>query len=398
MSNALHPVDEVVDELLTRAKATQQITTVSLDDALGKYIAQDIRSPVFVPPAANSAMDGYAVLLDSISVGETYEISDRIPAGSVGKTLAPGTVARIFTGAPMPEGADSVVIQEDTSLDGDKVRINELPVLGENVRPKGQDISKDDIVLEAGHRLRSQDLGLIASVGISEVQVFKPLTISIMSTGDELVEPPGELRPGQIYNSNRYALAGLVRGLGMEVLDLGLVADTPEATRDALTRGALESDCILSTGGVSVGEEDYVREAVESLGSLDIWRLAIKPGKPLAFGNVDGTPFFGLPGNPVSTFVTFVVIASPYLVAAQGGSMPRPRIHHGIADFEFKAGGRREYLRVRVAASESGEMRLTIFENQGSGIMSSVSWADALAEAEIGQQITPGDKIKYYLI
>jgi molybdopterin molybdotransferase len=399
LSNALHPVDEVVDGLLSQAKATGQSIVKSLDTALGHYLYRDICSPVDVPPAANSAMDGYAAAQGSLEVGGVYEVSDRIPAGTLGKSLKPGTLARIFTGAPMPEDADTVVIQEDTTdLGDDKVQVNEIPGLADNVRPRGQDIVQGEVILARGHRLKPQDLALIASVGIPEVEVYRPLTISIMSTGDELVEPPEALRPGQIYNANRYALAGLIRGLGMEVLDLGLVADTPEATREALRQGALASDCILSTGGVSVGEEDYVRAAVESMGSLDIWRLAIKPGKPLAYGTVSGTPFFGLPGNPVSTFVTFMMIARPYLIAIQGGNAPKAKHFYGVADFNFSAGNRREYLRTKIQWDENAEVTLSKYSNQGSGIMSSVSWADTLAEVEIGQQITPGDKIKYYLI
>lgn len=399
MSNGLHPVDDVVEWLLARAKATDQSIVKSLDAALGHYLYQDICSPVDVPPAANSAMDGYAAAEGALEVGGVYEVSDRIPAGTVGKPLKSGTLARIFTGAPMPEDADTVVIQEDTTDLGDhKVQVNEVPAVMENVRPQGQDIGQGEVVLARGHRLKPQDLALIASVGLPEVEVYRPLRIAIMSTGDELVEPPETLRPGQIYNSNRYALAGLIRGLGMEVLDLGLVADTPEATRAALRQGASTSDCILSTGGVSVGEEDYVRAAVESMGSLDIWRLAIKPGKPLAYGAVSGIPFFGLPGNPVSTFVTFMMIAKPYLIATQGGNAPRARHFYGVADFSFTAGKRREYLRARIQSNDTAEVTLRKYSNQGSGVMSSVSWADALVEVEIGQQITPGDKIKYYLI
>ena len=398
--NALRAVDDVVDQLLSAVVVTDRHETVNLDDALGKYLYRDICSPVFVPPAANSAMDGYAINSNdrSIAVGGVYEVSDRIAAGSVGNTLKAGSLARIFTGAPMPEGADTVLIQEDTSQIGAKVRINELPVPGENVRPKGQDIKKGETILPAGHRLRPQDLGLVASVGIPKIEVFQPLKVAILSTGDELVEPAGQLTPGQIFNGNSYALAGLLREIGMEVVDLGLVEDTERATRDALTEGAAGSDCILSTGGVSVGDEDHVRAAVEALGSLDIWRLAIKPGKPLAFGNVKGTPFFGLPGNPVSTYVTFMIIARPYLIAAQGGGEPRARCYFGMADFDFLAGDRREYLRVRVSTDEKGEVVVRKFGNQGSGIMSSVSWANALAEVEIGRQVTVGDRIKYYLI
>lgn len=400
MVTTLLPVDQVIDELLAKVSPTREIVTRLLDDALGCYLADDIRSGIDVPCLANSAMDGYAVNSSEIVADGVYKVSDRIPAGSVGTALEVGTVARIFTGAPIPAGADAVIIQEDTEPavgNGDSVVIKTVSVPGENVRPRGQDISQGTTILERGRRLSPQDLGLIASVGVAAVEVFKPLTISILSTGDELIEPANSLQPGQIYNSNRFALAGLLKNMGMNVVDLGVIEDTPLATEKALRRGAQESDCILSTGGVSVGEEDHVRAVVESLGHLDIWRIAIKPGKPLAFGDVLGTPFFGLPGNPVSTFVTFFIIARPYLVAYQGGKQVENEFYIGEADFEYKGGGRREFLRVQAIASRNAVV-LRKFPKQGSGVMSSVSWATALAEVEVGQQVKPGDKLKYYLL
>lgn len=400
MVTTLLPVDQVIDELLAKVSPTGEIVTRLLDDALGCYLADDIRSGIDVPCLANSAMDGYAVNSSEIVADGVYKVSDRIPAGSVGTALEVGTVARIFTGAPIPTGADAVIIQEDTEPavgNGDSVVIKTVSVPGENVRPRGQDISQGTTILERGRRLSPQDLGLIASVGVAAVEVFKPLTISILSTGDELIEPANSLQPGQIYNSNRFALAGLLKNMGMNVVDLGVIEDTPLATEKALRRGAQESDCILSTGGVSVGEEDHVRAVVESLGHLDIWRIAIKPGKPLAFGDVLGTPFFGLPGNPVSTFVTFFIIARPYLVAYQGGKQVENEFYIGEADFEYKGGDRREFLRVQAIASKNAVV-LRKFPKQGSGVMSSVSWATALAEVEVGQQVKPGDKLKYYLL
>ena len=398
MVATLLPVDDVIADLLAKVSPTREIISRLLDDALGCYLAADITSVIDVPGQANSAMDGYAVNSSEIVENGVYEVSARIPAGSIGAPLAAGTVARIFTGAPIPPGADAVVIQEDTeSAGGDCVAIKVAAVKGENVRPRGQDISQGTTILKRGRRLSPQDLGLVASVGIVQVKVFQPLTISIMSTGDELVEPPNSLQPGQIYNSNRFALAGLLKNMGMNIVDLGVIEDTPLSTEKALRRGARESDCILSTGGVSVGEEDHVRAVVESLGQLDIWRIAIKPGKPLAFGDVLGTPFFGLPGNPVSTFVTFIIIARPYLVAYQGGNQAENEFYVGEAEFEYKGGGRREYLRAQAVASRDTVV-LRKFSKQGSGVMSSVSWANALVEVEIGQQVKPGDKLKYYLL
>ena len=400
MATTLLPVDDVIAELLTKVNPTRETVTCLLDDALGSYLATDITSGIDVPCLANSAMDGYAVCSSEIVAGSVYQVSDRIPAGSVGVPLEAGTVARIFTGAPIPPGADAVVIQEETEPAGgigNHVVIKVVSVPGKNVRPKGQDISQGTTILERGRRLRPQDLGLLASVGIAAVEVFKPLTISILSTGNELVEPPNSLQPGQIYNSNRFALAGLLKNMGMKIVDLGVIEDTPQATEKALRLGAQESDCILSTGGVSVGDEDHVRAVVECLGHLDLWRIAIKPGKPLAFGDVLGTPFFGLPGNPVSTFVTFMIIAKPYLVAYQGGTQVENEFYVGEAEFDYPGGSRREYLRVQVITNRDTVV-LRKFSKQGSGVMSSVSWATALAEVEVGQQVKPGDRLKYYLL
>lgn len=397
MSAKLLPVDGVIADLLLSVKPIEETRLTRLSDAAGCILARDVTSEVDVPPQANSAMDGYAVSSKNIVRDGVYEISDRIAAGSVGKPLVSGTVARIFTGAQMPPDADAVVIQENTRMVEEGVKIATTARSGENVRPRGQDISIGETILQRGRRIQPQDLGLLASVGKAQVETFQPLKIGLMSTGDELIDPPNPLQPGQIYNSNHYALGGLIRALGMELVDLGVVADTPDATENVLVRGAELSDCIISTGGVSVGEEDYVKAAVEKLGSLDVWRLAIKPGKPLAFGNVLGTPFFGLPGNPVSMFVTFIIIAKPYLIALQGGANPENQFLVGEADFDFAAGSRREYLRARVHVDQN-RVLLRKFAEQGSGIMSSVSWADALVEVEVGQQVKRGDQLRYCLL
>ncbi len=392
---ALRPVDEVAADVMSRVVPITDTEHAPLLEAQGRYLAKDLQSPVNVPPADNSAMDGYALNHGDVKAGEQLVISDRIPAGHPGKPLAPGTLARIFTGAEIPQGADTVVIQEDTRLEGDHVVITEMPSPKENVRPCGQDVSKGDVILGRGTRLTPDALALIASVGISEVPVYRQLTVAVMSTGDELVEPGNSVNPGQIYNSNRYALAGILNDMGMQVLDLGIIKDTPQATEQALEQAAT-ADCILSSGGVSVGEEDHVKAAVEKLGSLDIWKLAIKPGKPLAYGEVKGTPFFGLPGNPVSSFVTFMMIAKPYLVERAGGTDSANRAFFGEADFSFKAGSRREYIRARTETGADGKVRLSRFANQGSGIMTSVVWGNALAEVEVGQEVTPGDTVKFY--
>ncbi len=388
----LRPVDEVVSELLGYVELSTETENRSLDDALNCCAAVDIRSEVNVPPADNSAMDGYAINFEDVDSARQYPVSDRIPAGYIGKKLNPGTVARIFTGASIPDGADTVVMQENTRQVGDLIELTQMPEAGENVRRCGQDIEKGSVVVRRGDRLTAKTLGLIASVGVARIEVFRPLKVAIMSTGDELVEPGRAVAPGQIYNSNRYALAGMLKTIGFDVVDLGIVEDTREATLKALQRASEQADVILTSGGVSVGEEDHVKDAVESLGRIDVWKMAIKPGKPLAYGVVNDTPFFGLPGNPVSTFVTFHVVARPYLMAKQGFTRVHPEVMTAVSDFEFLGGGRREYLRVRLHNREGGTFAER-FSNQGSGIMTSVVWADALAIAEIGQQISVGDPL-----
>ena len=410
----LRPVDEVVARLLDLAQPTQMTESRVLDLALGCFLARDLESPVDVPPMPNSAMDGYAVDSRAVAglvgdsnpgdsnVGDSnggdvwLPVSDRIAAGQTGGPLLPGTAARIFTGATLPDGADAVVIQEDTELHDRKVRLRQRPAPGDNVRPQGQDVTRGDVILQTGDRLGPDSLALVASVGIPEVTVYTPLKVAIMSTGDELVEPGSVTSPGKIYNSNRHALAGLLKVMGMTVIDLGIIKDTPADTETCLLAAAAQADCILTSGGVSVGEEDHVKAVVEKLGGIDIWKLAIKPGKPLAYGHVQGVPFFGLPGNPVSTFVTFLIIARPCLLAMQGARTPCHKAYFGAAGFDFQAGGRREYLRVRTNPGDDGQVHLDIFPNQGSGIMTSVVWADALAEVEMNQRVKPGDRLKFY--
>ncbi len=394
---SLRPVDEVVDQLLQIVKPIRETEARTLDAALNCCLAEDVVSPRDVPPADNSAMDGYALAFETVPGGQWLKVTDRIPAGTVGGALARGTLARIFTGAEIPDGADTVVIQENTETREGEVRIQTMPgARGENVRPRGQDIRAGDVILQSGRRLTPDCLALLASVGVANVATFSPLRIAIMSTGDELVEPGDVVKPGQIYNSNRYGMAGMLKEMGFVVVDLGIVPDTRAATEAALLEAASCSDCILTSGGVSVGEEDYVKAAVELLGHIDIWKLAIKPGKPLAYGDVNGTPFFGLPGNPVSTYVTFMIVAKPFLLALQGCTEVANRAYYGEADFDFKAGGRREYVRVRVRTTASGKIQLELFDNQGSGIMTSVVWADALAEIEVGQQVSAGDPVRFF--
>ncbi len=393
----LTPVAEALAQVLARAVPVQETQELPLLEAQGRVLAEDVRSAVAVPGADNSAMDGYA--LRASDAGGELVVSQRIAAGHSGEALAPGTAARIFTGAPVPPGADAVVMQEECEeLDG-RVTIRAPVQPGQHVRPRGQDIAEGAIVLQRGRRLRPQDLGLLASTGQSRVRVYRPLRVAVLSTGDELVEPgTAALAPGQLYNSNRYTLAALLRGLGMEPVDGGIVPDDAEATAAALQRAAAGADCIITSGGVSVGEEDHVKNQVERLGQLELWKLAIKPGKPLAFGRVADTPFLGLPGNPASVFVTFCLIARPFLLRRQGSLEPGPPSVRVTARFDLSSpGSRQEYLRVTVSPAGDG-LEATLFPNQSSGVLSSVSASNALAVIPPGALVADGDQVEVLLL
>ena len=398
----LMPVDDALARVLASLEGYRQpIVSLDLLPALGRVLAEDVISPIAVPGEDNSAMDGYA--LRAADATGTLAVSQRIPAGTIGSELAAGTAARIFTGAAIPPGADAVVMQENCEASGGSVTISGSVSAGQNIRPRGQDITVGDIVLHAGRVLRPQDLGLLASTGASQVRVFKPLKVAILSTGDELVDPAdvapdNVLRAGQLYNSNRYTLAGLLASLNMEVVDGGIIPDDPEATAQALQAAAGRADCVISSGGVSVGEEDHVKNQVEKLGRLDLWKLAIKPGKPLAFGSIGNTPFFGLPGNPTSVFVTFCLVARPYLLKMQGVNEPGlPKIK-AVAGFSTgKPGGRQEYRRVTLRNTGRG-LEATDFGNQSSGVLSSVSHSNALAVIPPGEAIAEGGGVEVILL
>jgi molybdopterin molybdotransferase len=397
-------LDEALGRLLRAVQpfAADTNESISTFDARGRVLAADLRSLVDVPPADNTAMDGYALrCADVPSPGVSLPVSQRIAAGAVASPLPPGTAARIFTGAQVPAGADAVVMQEQcAALDGGGVRIDVVPQSGQWIRRRGEDVRSGAVVLPQGARLTPQALGLAASVGAATLTVARRPRVALFSTGDELVMPGEPLPPGAIYNSNRYTLRALIESLGCECTDFGIVPDRLDATRDALRRAALEHDVIVTSGGVSVGEEDHIRPAVEAEGRIDLWQLAIKPGKPLAFGEVrrgesadaSGAYFIGLPGNPVSSFVTFLLVVRPVLLHLQGVADMAPRGLPMRADFDIpRPDRRREFLRVRLNAAGG----LDLFSNQSSGVLTSAVWGDGLVDNPIGGTIRAGDTVRY---
>ncbi len=384
---------QLLENLLDRARRVSETETVAISAALGRVLATPQMASITVPPLDNSAMDGYAVrLADVTKSGVSLPVSQRIAAGTVGELLRAGTAARIFTGAPVPPGADAVLMQEDCTAVGDDVVINTLPRPGENIRRAGEDIEAGAQILAAGTRFGPAEMGLAASVGLAELPVYRRLKVACFFTGDELVTPGAVLAPGQIYNSNRYTLTGLINDLGCELIDLGIVPDTLEATEAALKRAAREADVIVTSGGVSVGEADYVKTAVEALGRVEMWKVAMKPGKPVVFGYVNGADFIGLPGNPVSAFVTFCLFVRPFLLKRMGVADVLYRAHAVQADFAWpRPGVRREFLRARVQP----DGKLALFPNQGSGVLTSCTWADGLVDLEIGATVKPGEWVRF---
>jgi molybdopterin molybdotransferase len=398
MTNGLLSVDEAVARLLAGARPVSEVETMPTLGATGRVLARAQTSTLNVPPLDNTAMDGYAVRAADCSSGSArLRIAQRIAAGTVGKPLDPGTAARIFTGAPIPSGADAVVPQEQTAVEADHVVIKHRPQPGEWIRRAGEDIRAGATILDAGTRLRAQEIGLAASVGLASLPVYRRARAALFSTGNELVMPGEPLPPGAIYNSNRFTLSGLLRGLDCEVEDLGIVPDTLDATRAALRRAAAANDLIVTSGGVSVGEEDHVKPAVDAEGRLDLWRIALKPGRPLAFGAVrraDGTEasVIGLPGNPVSSFVTFVLFVRPFVMRLQGATRLAPNAYSVRADFDWpKPDARREFLRVKLNASGG----LDLFPNQSSGVLTSTVWGDGLVDNPAKRPIMRGESVRF---
>jgi molybdopterin molybdotransferase len=393
MNKGLLSVDEALETLLAGARPVRETEQVATMDASGRVLAQAQTSTMDVPPMDNSAMDGYAVRLSDLNGEEKrLKVAQRIPAGSVGKPLERGTAARIFTGAPVPPGADAIVMQEHCSVSGDSVLIEKLPGKGEWIRLTASDIRRGGTVLVAGKRLLPQDTGLAASVGIKTLPVYRKVRLGLFFTGDELVMPGDPLPPGRIYNSNRFTLNGLAAAFGCEVRDYGIVPDKLDATRAVLRRAAAENDVIVTSGGVSVGDEDHVKPAVEAEGSLLMWKIAMKPGRPLAFGRVGEAAFIGLPGNPVSSFVTFLIFVRPFLLKTQGHAEVAARAIEARADFDWpQPDARREFLRVKWNAQGG----LDLYATQDSAVLTSTAWADGLVDNPARQAVRRGDRVRF---
>ena len=394
----LRPLDDALAELLGHARTLDGTEAVSTFDADARVLAQDLVSALQVPPQDNSSMDGYAVRSNEIAdEGVSLPVSQRIPAGTAPEPLVPGSVARIFTGAPIPPGADAVVMQEETEPAGEQiVRILRAPAPGQWIRRSGEDVTRGAVVLAKGERLTAAALGLAASIGMDELTVARRPRVALFSTGDELVMPgevaPDQMKPGAIYNSNRFFLSALLRRLECEVSDYGIVPDKRDATLQALAHAARDHDLILTSGGVSVGEEDHIKPAVQELGSLDLWQIAIKPGKPFAYGKVGAAHFMGLPGNPVSSFVTFLLLVRPFLLKLQGATQLEPARMQLPAHVAWpRADKRREFMRVR----RNAQGVLDLFPNQSSGVLTSAAWGDGLVDNPAGQTIEKGQLVSF---
>lgn len=405
----MQSMEEALQRLLSQVTPLGETESIPTPLALGRVLAAGLASPLDMPPHDNSAMDGYALRVADVAdsgelsgAGAVLPVSQRIAAGGVPQPLQPGTAARIFTGAPVPQGADAVLMQEqceaipDASGGFGQVRILGAVSAGLAIRRRGEDLQQGQVILSAGTRLNAASLGLAATAGKAELTVARRPRVALFSTGDELVLPGQPLGPGQIYNSNRTTLHALLLSMGCDVRDLGIIPDSLDATRAALREAAADADLILSSGGVSVGEEDHLKPALEREGRLDLWQIAIKPGKPLAFGEVQRpqgrTWFIGLPGNPVSSFVTFLLFVRPVLLQLQGAAALTPRAYLLPAEFAWTKGDkRREFLRARV--SDTGGVQL--FGNQGSGVMSSAAWADGLVDIAPGATVAAGQVVRF---
>jgi molybdopterin molybdotransferase len=395
---ALASVEEALEHILRRTDTVAERERVPTAAAVGRVLADDLVAEINVPPADNSAVDGYAVRSGDVAATDStlLEISQRIPAGRVSSPLRAGTAARIFTGAALPQGADAVVMQEECRADGKRVLLPGAVTPGAHVRRAGEDIRRGQIILPAGRRMRPQDVGLAASVGLGTVPVRRRVRVGILSTGDELAEPGQPAGPGRIYDSNRYTLTALLQALNCVVIDSGIVADGASETRAAIAHLARESDVVISSGGVCIGEEDHVRAAVESLGRISLWGVAVKPGKPLVYGRVDGAAFLGLPGNPVAQYVAFCLFGRPLLLRAQGVCEVTPATYRVRAGFtRTQACARRQYLRARIESPAPGGQRAVLHRNQGSGVLASTVWSHGLVVIPEGATVAAGDAVAF---
>lgn len=393
-AEALALLEERTELVVEQARTT-------LPNAVGRILAEDIVAASNVPPHDNSAVDGYAVFFNDLDGSrETHlPVTGRVTAGHpLGREAQAGEAIRIFTGAVMPQGPDTVMMQEDCREEDGEVIISPGIKQGANMRRAGEDVGRGDTVLRRGQRLRPQDLGLAASIGRTRLQVYAPLHVAVFSTGDELRKPGAKLPAGCIYDANRYTLIAALKQLGCRVTDMGIIADQPQAVRQALAEAAGSHQLLITSGGVSVGDEDHVKAVVESLGGLYFWRLAIKPGRPIALGQVAGVPFAGLPGNPVAAMVTFVRIVRPMVLLLSGASQIEPRYYRVRSGFDYaKKLSRREMIRARIETDEGGAPTAHRFKNQGSGVLSSVASSDGLVELpEDMDQVAAGDLVDFY--
>ncbi|HEX2367490.1 MAG TPA: gephyrin-like molybdotransferase Glp [Bradyrhizobium sp.] len=394
-------VDDAVGIITSRVTAVAAIEAVALAEADGRILARDVAAPLPLPPFTNSAVDGYAVQSQDLphEQEQAFAVSGRVQAGMSGQAARRGHAVRIFTGAPMPEGTDTVFMQEDVRLEeSGKVVLPAGLKAGANVRPAGEDIPKGHVALRAGQRLRPQDIALAAAFGLTGLDVIRRIRVAVFSTGDELASPGTERAAAQLFDSNRFMLIAMLKRLGCEVSDLGILRDEREPLANALKQVAGAHDLILTTGGVSTGEEDHVKAGVESVGSLVLWRMAIKPGRPVAMGIIAGTPFIGLPGSPVASFVTFVHVVRP-TVLALSGAVPAPLVPIPVrAAFSYrKKPGRREYVRVTLRQADDGTMEAIKFPREGAGLLSSLVDTDGLVElGETLTRVEPGERVGFF--
>lgn len=393
----LMPVDEAIGRLLEQVPPPPLAQMVALEQAMGRVLAADVVSPVNLPAWDNSAMDGYALrAADLPAEGGYLLLGGRIAAGDApGSALRAQHAVQIFTGAPLPEGADTVVPQEICRVEGDGVWLPPVR-LGDHVRKEGEEVRRGELLLAAGKRLRAQELGLLAGAGVARVEAYRPLQVGLLSSGNELREPGEALAPGQIYNSNRFLLAALLRGWGVEVHDYGVMADDLATSRQTLGMVASRCDVLLSSGGVSVGEEDHLKKAIQELGKVNFWRLAIQPGKPLAFGEVLGKPWIGMPGNPSAALITAMVVVRPFLLKAQGARDVLPVPLAVPAGFDWlQCNKRRQYLRARLLPDAEGRLSVELHPQQSSAMLTAACWAEGLAVIEREAQVHKHDNVMF---